>query len=81
MPTCPDCGSIIMEGNLYCSHCGAHLVWNEDETRIPDYESRISQDEMDILNDLYNTYIFDVFDWKIIRERLEKLNEIVKFAN
>lgn len=30
MPTCPDCGSIIMEGDPYCSHCGAHLSWNED---------------------------------------------------
>ena len=28
MPTCPDCGSIIMEGDPYCSHCGAHLSWD-----------------------------------------------------
>ena len=27
MPTCPDCGSIIMEGDPYCPHCGAHLKW------------------------------------------------------
>ena len=47
MATCPDCGSIIMEGDSYFSHCGAHLVWSDDETRIPDYESRISQDEME----------------------------------
>jgi len=25
MPTCPDCGSIIMEGDPYCSHCGVEL--------------------------------------------------------
>ena len=31
MPTCPDCGSIIMEGDPYCTHCGAHLVWSYDD--------------------------------------------------
>lgn len=31
MPTCPDCGSIIMEGDPYCPHCGAHLDWSDDE--------------------------------------------------
>lgn len=27
MPTCPNCGSIVMEGDPYCSHCGAHFNW------------------------------------------------------
>ena len=32
MPTCPNCGSIIMEGDPYCTHCGASLKWDfEDE--------------------------------------------------
>ena len=34
MAYCPDCGEIVMEGDPYCSHCGAHLVWvfdDEDE--------------------------------------------------
>lgn len=31
MATCPDCGSIIMEGDPYCSHCGAHLLWELDD--------------------------------------------------
>lgn len=30
MHTCPDCGSIIMEGDPYCTHCGAHLSWSDD---------------------------------------------------
>ena len=30
MPTCPDCGSIIMKGDPYCSHCGAHLTWSDE---------------------------------------------------
>ena len=28
MPTCPNCGSIVMEGDPYCSHCGAHFKWS-----------------------------------------------------
>lgn len=31
MANCPDCGSIVMEGDPYCSHCGAHLVWIDDD--------------------------------------------------
>ena len=30
MHTCPDCGTIIMKGDPYCPHCGAHLVWSDD---------------------------------------------------
>ena len=38
MPTCPDCGSVIMEGDPYCSHCGAHLQWDfTDENEDDDY--------------------------------------------
>lgn len=41
MPTCPHCGSIIMEGDPYCSHCEAILSWDDDnnrrETEIPSY--------------------------------------------
>lgn len=35
MPMCPDCGSIVMNGDPYCSHCGAHLKWSDDETSKP----------------------------------------------
>ena len=40
MLTCPDCGSIIMEWNPYCSHCGTYLSWSDDyrprrESQIP----------------------------------------------
>lgn len=31
MATCPDCGEIVMEGDPYCEHCGAHLIWIDDE--------------------------------------------------
>lgn len=32
MATCPDCESIIMEGDPYCSHCGAHLSWSSEDS-------------------------------------------------
>lgn len=45
MPTCPDCGSLIMEGDPYCSHCGAHLSWSEEiDSRPP---SPLMHDEED----------------------------------
>ena len=39
MATCPDCGSVIMEGDPYCEHCGAHLIWDYDDEE-DDYENR-----------------------------------------
>lgn len=38
MPTCPDCGSIIMEGDPYCTHCGAQIVWSEEVFHNNEYE-------------------------------------------
>lgn len=31
MPVCPNCGEIVMEGDPYCSHCGATFIWDDDE--------------------------------------------------
>ena len=31
MPTCPNCGSIVMKGDPYCSHCGTAFQWSDDE--------------------------------------------------
>ena len=31
MPTCPNCGEIIMEGDPYCSHCGTAFMWYHDD--------------------------------------------------
>ena len=30
MAMCPDCGNMIMEGDPYCEHCGAHLSWSDE---------------------------------------------------
>ena len=44
MPTCPNCGSIVMEGDPYCSHCGAHFKWNHaDDTDDTPQETCTSQ--------------------------------------
>lgn len=40
MANCPDCGSIIMEGDPYCSHCGSHLAWSDE----PAYEPPVEKD-------------------------------------
>lgn len=176
MNTCPDCGTLVMEGDPYCSHCGAHLLWSDDEyesgeeygfeidthniahlqsaqiclywenvtaarenrrKRVKDdeglighYENAVNfhreywflvnkfgkkdfdvrvyyflenldamerfrkyevefympsesevllNEDKDILNDLSDIYCFNVFDWKIIRDRLDRLNENVVF--
>ena len=31
MPTCPNCGEIVMNGDPYCSHCGTTFSWGDDE--------------------------------------------------
>ena len=39
MPTCPNCGSIVMDGDPYCPHCGAHFRWthgDEQESGLRD---------------------------------------------
>ena len=30
MPTCPNCGEIVMNGDPYCSHCGATFRRDDD---------------------------------------------------
>jgi hypothetical protein len=40
MPTCPNCREIVMEGDPYCPHCGAHFKWSYfDEEDSPDYRT------------------------------------------
>ena len=41
MPTCPNCGSIVMEGDPYCSHCGAHfkLSYFDEGDDTPNYNA------------------------------------------
>ena len=54
MHTCPDCGSMIMEGDPYCEHCGAHLSWEglEEDSGNRNY----SNDELDdILESMFIT--------------------------
>ena len=41
MPTCPNCGSIVMKGDPYCSHCGAHFQWEDSDD---EYENRLEND-------------------------------------
>lgn len=31
MPTCPNCGEIVMNGDPYCSNCGTTFAWGYDD--------------------------------------------------
>ena len=31
MPTCPNCGEMVMAGDPYCSHCGTTFRWADDD--------------------------------------------------
>ena len=54
MNTCPDCGSMIMEGDPYCSHCGAHLSWDGPENDSASQLYR-KDDLDDILDSMFIT--------------------------
>ena len=40
MATCPDCGEIVMEGDPYCSNCGATFRWVDDDDDRGSYSGR-----------------------------------------
>ena len=31
MVNCPNCGELVMEGDPYCSHCGATFAWSDED--------------------------------------------------
>ena len=65
MPTCPDCGSIIMEGDPYCPHCGAHLSWSdEDETQY--YSNG------DDLDDMLSCLFIDNSQKAVLKQKLKE---------
>lgn len=47
MPTCPNCGEIVMNGDPYCPHCGATFRWVEDEYEMS-YSKRPSRPLIEI---------------------------------
>ena len=55
MPTCSNCGSIVMEGDPYCSHCGAHFKWNHaGEVEDASQETRASQSLYDVAEESHD---------------------------
>lgn len=60
MPTCPNCGELLMTGDPYCTHCGATIRWY-DEEEDDGGSSEIDVSELlgnEILVDLYNQGFF-----------------------
>ncbi len=46
MPTCPNCGEIVMNGDPYCSHCGATFRWDDDDNvDFSDHSPGLKSDE------------------------------------
>ena len=66
MHTCPDCGSMIMEGDPYCSHCGAHLSWDglEDDSASQLYRK-------DDLEDMLDSMFINSAQRQILKAKLE----------
>ena len=44
MATCPNCGEIVMNGDPYCTNCGATLKWNFDDDE--DYYEKDSSPDL-----------------------------------
>ena len=73
MPTCPNCGTIIMEGDPYCSHCGSHLQWNMGGDSN---DSFTAYDRNALLKEEYEYY-----DKEMIKEEAYKYELLVRFEN
>ena len=71
MQTCPNCGTIVMRGDPYCTHCGATLRWypDKEEYEPPEEDKRPKVHEIfnimresdmttDERFDLFSKYIF-----------------------
>lgn len=69
MPTCPDCGNIIMEGDPYCEHCGAHLSWS-DESPGDSPDCRYSKNSLD---DILNSMHISAIQKQALKEKLETI--------
>ena len=73
MPTCPDCGSIIMKGDPYCSHCGAHLSWSDDSSRVEFREKPKTNEEK--IDEIINAMHLSNKKRRILKEKtMEFLN-------
>ena len=55
MATCPNCGEIVMNGDPYCTNCGATLRWTFDDEE--DFESPSENEDSDDLNKLYDLMV------------------------
>lgn len=69
MHTCPDCGSMIMEGDPYCEHCGAHLDWSDEPQMKPSHR-RYSKD---ILEDILNSIYLSAIQKQALKEKLKTI--------
>ena len=46
MTTCPNCGSIVMEGDPYCTHCGTTFQWSDDDEEMEKRQKVIEKGDL-----------------------------------
>lgn len=67
MPTCLDCGSIVMEGDPYCTHCGAHLSWSSGEPQ--NNQRRELQTNEEKINDILRAMYLPISKRNALKEK------------
>ena len=76
MPTCPNCGEILMTGDPYCTHCGATIRWYDDE------EDGGGLSEVDVSELLGNEILVDLYKQGIfLPEVLNMKKEVNQFMD
>ena len=77
MPTCPNCGNIVMNGDPYCSNCETILRWTnkEDDTLTENTEKyQINWENVDIYKEVCKRLYPDGFH-KTLNHGLWKLKD------
>ena len=69
MHTCPDCGNLIMEGDPYCEHCGAHLSWSDGSQTEPK-DVRYSEAGLD---DIIDSMMISAIQKSCLKPKLESI--------
>ena len=72
MNTCPNCGSMVMRGDPYCSHCGAHFNWSDDEEEFEKVEYEYEKSLQEKMERIWKGQNFDPFDEPILKEKVKE---------
>ena len=71
MAMCPDCGNMIMEGDPYCEHCGAHLSWSDE----PEGDAKGVRYSEAGLDDIIDSMMISAIQKSSLKAKLESILE------